>query len=196
LGLNEYNVLNNPDGTLNQYIQIIDILDAEGLIDYIGVQGHGWESTSRGTIEANLDTLAGETSADLPICLTEYDIDIADEGQQAAKYRDHIPAFWEHERVEGITLWGYEEGTTWKANTFILNSDGSEREALTYLRENYIETLGKVEMNMWRPANIGDPPPAKLAQRTRGQWRIPGDGQFLQPANSRVSGIRGRDGAE
>jgi hypothetical protein len=113
-------------------------------------------------------------SADLPICLTEYDIDIADEGQQAAKYRDHIPAFWEHERVEGITLWGYEEGTTWKANTFILNSDGSEREALTYLRENYIETLGKVEMNMWRPANIGDPPlPSWLNEPVdNGEYRV------------------------
>jgi flagellar hook assembly protein FlgD len=43
--------------------------------------------------------------------------------------------YWNHPAVAGITLWGYVEGATWAEGTGILNSNGTERSAMTWLKE-------------------------------------------------------------
>lgn len=71
--LNEYSVINSSSTTQN-YIKIIKLLQAEGLIDGIGEQAHAFTtaSTSEAILKANLDALA---TTGLPIYLTEVDID-------------------------------------------------------------------------------------------------------------------------
>ncbi len=161
LGINEYNMENQwANEYLDQYIDLINLLDSEGLLDYIGLQGHSLEDTTPEVLQANLNKLADETSPDLPIFLTEYDVDLADDNAQLQDYQEQIPIFWNHPRVEGITLWGYVQGTTWRDNTWTLYTNGVERPALTWLRETYIDNNQGdfVDMRMWRPATIGDPP--------------------------------------
>jgi hypothetical protein len=131
LHLNDYGILNNSSNTA-QYINIVNLLHTRGLIDGIGVQGHGLESTSASTIEANLDSLA---TTGLPIYVTEYDVDRSNDNQQLQIYQTQFPIFWEHPAVQGVTLWGYIQGQIWKTNAYLIRYNGSERPAMTWLQE-------------------------------------------------------------
>jgi len=44
---------------------------------------------------------------------------------------------WKHSGVKGITLWGYNQGQTWVNGSHLVNSNGTERPALQWLR-NYL----------------------------------------------------------
>ena len=131
--LNDYGIINSRKGT-DDYLVIIQLLQERKLIDGIGVQAHGLENTSLTLIKENLDKLA---ATDLPIYVSELDIDIADDDRQRDRFAELFPLLWEHPQVKGVTLWGYEEGEIWKPNAFLVRRDGSERPALTWL-DTYI----------------------------------------------------------
>lgn len=137
--INDYNIINSSSNT-NQYLKIIRLLQAENLIDVIGVQGHAFSTTGGvSTMKINLDSLA---STGLPIQVTEMDINSSDDNVQLKNYQRVFPALYEHPGVEGITLWGWRPGT-WQTNAYLLNQDGSERPALEWLRQ-YLDTLNIV----------------------------------------------------
>jgi GH35 family endo-1,4-beta-xylanase len=133
LMLNEYSVENEPNRAAT-YVGIANLLKARGLIDAIGIQGHSFSlaPTSTASIQSNLATLA---SANLPLYVTEFDLDGATDAQQLADYQRIFPLFWENPAVRGITLWGYRIGH-WRTNqgANIVNSNDSERPALSWLR--------------------------------------------------------------
>ncbi len=135
LHINDYGIIGSTSAT-TQYLQIIEILLDSNLIDGIGVQAHGLESADTAILRANLDRLA-ETG--LPIYITEYDVNISDDQQQYQTYYKQFPIFWKHPSVAGVTLWGYNQGHIWKADAYLVRSDGSERPALTWLR-TYVTT--------------------------------------------------------
>jgi endo-1,4-beta-xylanase len=134
LHINDFDILKS-DGNTKEYLKIIRILKERDLIDGIGVQAHFLERTDPGTIKANLDRLA---ATGLPIHISEYDVDRADDEQQLRIYKQQFPVFWEHPSVMGVTLWGYREGHTWRKRAYLQRKDGSERPALVWLR-SYIE---------------------------------------------------------
>ncbi|RPD88222.1 endo-1,4-beta-xylanase [Luteimonas sp. 100069] len=134
LMLNDYSVTNSEDAT-RRYIEIVRLLQAENLLDLIGVQGHAFsttEETSMDVHRANLDAL-GATG--LPVHVTEFDIDGLDDAVQLASYQRVFPVFWEHPAVTGMTLWGFRRGL-WRDNqgAYLIREDGSERPALEWLR--------------------------------------------------------------
>jgi endo-1,4-beta-xylanase len=147
LMINEYGLTDNSNNVKN-YIKIIELLKKEKLIDAVGVQGHAFNTTvSASTIKGNLDLLA---QVGLPIYITEMDIDGATDEQQLASYKRIFPVFWEHPAVQGITLWGYKPGM-WRTEqkAYLVNADGSERPAMTWLRE-YLQSflsLEEIEIN-------------------------------------------------
>jgi hypothetical protein len=65
------------------------------------------------------------------------------EANQSSKYKTLFPVYWNHPAVAGITLWGYVEGSTWAAGTGLLNADGTEGSAMTWLK-SYMESLPDV----------------------------------------------------
>ncbi len=130
LHINDYGIINSNSNT-GRYLEIIEILMDSNLIDGIGVQGHGLESTGLSTLKGNLDRLA---ATGLPVYITEYDVNIEDDQQQYLTYYEQFPLFWEHPSVAGVTLWGYIQGQIWKASAYLIRSDDSERPALTWLR--------------------------------------------------------------
>lgn len=137
LMLNEYSVTNSEDAT-RRYLEIVRLLQAENLIDVIGVQGHAFattEETSMDVHTANLDAL-GATG--LPVHVTEFDLDGIDDAVQLGSYQRVFPVFWEHPAVEGMTLWGFRRGL-WRdeQGAYLIREDGSERPALEWLR-NYV----------------------------------------------------------
>jgi endo-1,4-beta-xylanase len=88
-------------------------------------------SLSASTITSNLGTLAG---SGLSIYVSELEINGNSEADQSSIYQRVCPAIWEHSEVKGTTLWGYITGQTWKDRTEIVESSGTERYALTWLK--------------------------------------------------------------
>ncbi|WP_425452312.1 endo-1,4-beta-xylanase [Paenibacillus sambharensis] len=131
LMLNEYGIIGDP-GAADQYIRIINLLKSRGLIDGIGIQSHHFnmDYVSVSTMRTVLDKLA---ATGLPIYVTELDM-TGDDATQLARYQQKFPVLWEHWAVKGVTLWGYQEGRTWAANTHLIRSNGTERPALQWLR--------------------------------------------------------------
>lgn len=150
LQLNEYGILGSSSAT-GQYLALINILRGKDLIDCIGLQGHGLEKVSASTIKANLNKLA---TAGLPIYITEYDVNIADDTQQFRIYSQQFPVMWEHPWVAGITLWGYVQGQIWQQNAWLVQSDGTERQAMEWLK-SYITTA---EVKCWNTSDEGNNP--------------------------------------
>jgi GH35 family endo-1,4-beta-xylanase len=129
--INDFGILNSSSNT-DAYIHIINILKDSSLIDGIGCQAHGLESTSAATIKSNLDKLA---ATGLPIYISEFDLNIQNDNQQMTKYQELFPVMWQHPDVKGITLWGYIQGRTWLTYSYLVKSNGTARPALFWLAQ-------------------------------------------------------------
>ncbi len=140
--LNEYNILQDNTVT-TRYLALIDTLRVRGLIDGIGIQGHYFEFRSYAgspnpyvypvaTLKSNLERLV---ATGLPVYISEFDINEANDSTQLANYKIYFPLFWENPGVKGITLWGYVQGDVWKTDAYLIRYDGSERPALQWLRK-------------------------------------------------------------
>ena len=133
--INDYNILNSAQGTTN-YIALINLLKERGLLDGIGCEAHSLESVSYNLLKSNLDALA---ATGLPLYITEYDVNVADDTQQRTVYQEQFPLFWEHWAVAGVTLWGYVEGEIWRTDAYLVHSDGTERPAMQWLKSYMAE---------------------------------------------------------
>jgi endo-1,4-beta-xylanase len=134
LMINDFSITNSAADT-QRYKHIVELLQAEHLIDAIGVQGHAFSTRPNiplSTHVANLDALA---ATGLPIYVTELDIDGPTDEVQLEDYRRIFPAFWEHPAVQGITLWGYRPGH-WRTaqGAYIVLENGAERPAMLWLQ--------------------------------------------------------------
>ena len=132
--INDYSITNNTAST-QTYKGIVALLQAENLIDGIGVQGHAFSTRPdipMSTHLANLDSLA---ATGLPIYVTELDIDGPTDEVQLADYQRIFPVFWEHPAVKGITLWGFRPGH-WRTaqGAYIVLDNGAERPAMKWLQ--------------------------------------------------------------
>ncbi|WP_071781118.1 endo-1,4-beta-xylanase [Adhaeribacter aquaticus] len=134
LMLNEFNIINNTSN-LNKYLQIIDLLKAENLLDAVGFQGHAFstKNTPAFTITNNINLLA---ATGLPVYVTEMDIDGLNDNIQLTEYQRVFPLFWDHEAIKGVTLWGFRPGL-WRdaQGAYLITTNGTERPALTWLRQ-------------------------------------------------------------
>lgn len=131
LVLNDYNITNSDDGTA-RYLELIRLLQAEDLIDVIGIQGHAFSTTVDAAVtRANLDRLA---ATGLPIMVTEMDIDGPEDEVQLAEMRKNFPIFWDHPSVIGVTFWGWRPGL-WRQRqgANLVREDGSHRPALVWM---------------------------------------------------------------
>jgi endo-1,4-beta-xylanase len=134
LFINEYGTENDANARA-QMLTIINLLKSRNLIDGIGIQAHYFNLDSMSA--AQMTTCLNEYAATgLDLYITELDIrgPLQTEESQSAQYQILFPAIWTHPAVKGVTLWGYIEGQTWRAGTGILNSTGTERAAMTWLK--------------------------------------------------------------
>ena len=107
------------------------IKNAGAPIDAVGAQAHDAYKVPTATVKTNLDMLASEIG--LPVYVTEFDIDEADDDTQKTEMQDLMTMFEENANVKGITLWGYIVGRTWQTNSGLMNSDGTMRPAMQWL---------------------------------------------------------------
>jgi endo-1,4-beta-xylanase len=147
--LNDYNIINSDSAT-TQYLTIINLLKDRGLIDGIGEQAHFFETTSITTIQNNLNRLA---ATGLPIYISELDINLANDTAQSNRYQTLFPVFWTNPAVRGITFWGYKQGAIWQNNAYLLKTNGTERPALTWLKDYIAANPQTLNVSVTTPAD-------------------------------------------
>jgi endo-1,4-beta-xylanase len=137
LYINEAGVLKSQSRT-EGLRDLCNTLKLDGNIDGIGLQEHELESTSAANVSARLNIVA---TTGLDLYISEYDVNKGVDTDQLNIMSAQFPVFWEHPQVKGVTLWGYRQGKTWKPNTHLIRTDGTERPALVWLR-NYLQGGG------------------------------------------------------
>jgi endo-1,4-beta-xylanase len=132
--LNDYNNIEWADQN-QHFIDIANTVKAAGApIHAVGAQAHGLSGNS--SLQSMQDMLTKmHNDTGLPVYITEYDIDLADDGQQLGKYQQHFPFFLQTEWIHGVTIWGWVYGSTWVDASGIIWSDGSPRPAMTWLMQ-------------------------------------------------------------
>lgn len=127
---NDYNTFRwNTDG----FIDLLQKIVAAGApIDAAGCQAHDLNDMSGTAFKTVLERIHNET--ELPILISEYDIDKEDDQLQLTRFMEQIPIMWEADYVAGVTLWGYIYGSTWVDHSGLIKN-GVERPALQWLRE-------------------------------------------------------------
>ncbi|WP_308365648.1 MULTISPECIES: endo-1,4-beta-xylanase [unclassified Microbulbifer] len=130
--LNDYNVLS---WNTQEFINMARPAVEAGVVDAIGLQAHGLEDWSLNDLRSKLDAVA---ALGLPIYISEYDVNHADDQRQLQIMQEQFPMFFSHPSVAGITLWGYVVGGTWVPNSGLIRSDGTHRPAMTWLM-NFLE---------------------------------------------------------
>jgi len=113
--LNDYKV-SATDETGPAFLELVALLQARGLVDGVGVEGHFLEETDAVTIQAKLDKLV---ALDIPIYLSDLDINEADDQVQLEKIQALFPVFFDNTAVKGLTFWGYRENQLWRVFIFI-----------------------------------------------------------------------------
>jgi len=132
-----YNDYNSIQWDIDNYIDLVRTLrDAGAPIDAYGNQSHELSGISENNLRNALKKQ--QDALQMPMFVTELDIDIAGDAQQKAQYQKVLPLMWEAPYCAGVTLWGYVHGATWVDNSG-LYKNGKERPAMTWIRE-YMET--------------------------------------------------------
>ncbi|WP_437764472.1 endo-1,4-beta-xylanase [Sorangium sp. So ce281] len=130
--LNDYNNI-EYESDHNHFVEIVKAaLEAGAPIDGLGAEAHDAYKIDTSTVKGYIDRLA---ATGLPVYITEYDIDLADDDEQRRVMEEQFPMFYNHSAVKGITLWGYVVGSTWRDRTGLLYPDGTMRPAMTWLMD-------------------------------------------------------------
>lgn len=129
---NDYNTI-EYNNEVNWNVSLMNALKkANAPVDAIGCQAHDAWKLSTATVKANLDKLA---ATGYPIFITEYDIGESNDAKQKQIMQEQFTMFWNHPKIVGVTYWGYVVGRTWRTGTGLLNTNGTERPALTWLKD-------------------------------------------------------------
>ncbi|KYF61727.1 endoglucanase, partial [Sorangium cellulosum] len=130
--LNDYNII-EYETDHRRFVELVKtLLDAGAPVDAIGAEAHDAYRIETDVVKGYIDGLA---ATGLPVYITEYDIDLADDDKQRQVMEEQLTMFYNHSAVKGITLWGYVVGTTWRTNTGLLHRDGTQRPAMTWLMD-------------------------------------------------------------
>ena len=132
-----YNDYNSIQYDIDPYIDLVRTLrDAGAPIDAYGNQSHAVANMSSTSLKAALEKQ--QNALQMPMFITELDINTANDDQQKAQYQQVLPVMWEAPYCAGVTLWGYIHGATWVDNSG-LYKNGVERPAMTWIKE-YMQT--------------------------------------------------------
>jgi endo-1,4-beta-xylanase len=131
--LNDYNNIEYANDN-SHTIDIVNRIKSAGApITGVGAQAHACSNLSASTIQMYIDKIATQTG--LPVYISEYDLNIADDNQQKNVMQSQFTMFWNDANVKGITIWGYIVGSTWETNSGLMSSSGTMRPAMTWLMD-------------------------------------------------------------
>ncbi len=137
LFVNDYAILNN--GGLNtkaiEYYHdwLREMRGKRVPVGGIGFQSHF--SAGLTAPERVIDILEGFATYDLPLHITEFDVETLDESAQADYTRDFILASLSVPQVEAFVFWQFWEGDHWKPNAAMIRRDWTPKPAYTAYRD-------------------------------------------------------------
>jgi endo-1,4-beta-xylanase len=131
--LNDYNNIEYANDNSHTIDIVNKIKSAGAPIHGVGAQAHGCANLSASTVQMYIDKIATQTG--LPIYISEYDLNIADDNKQRDVMQSQFTMFWNDANVKGITIWGYIVGSTWVTNSGLMTSSGTKRPAMTWLMD-------------------------------------------------------------
>jgi endo-1,4-beta-xylanase len=133
LYLNDYSILETggDDAPHQEHFErtIRKLLADKAPLDGIGIQGHFSEDLT--AIPRLWQILDRYAQFNLPIQITEFDVNTYDERLAADYTRDFLTAMFAHESVIGVLTWGFWEKRHWIPNAAFYRADWSPRPAAT-----------------------------------------------------------------
>ena len=162
---NDYNTLTHQKP---EFVALVSYLVQQGApIDAYGHQAHDLDDyfsghgNSMSGFENNLKDIHNQITLkggrELQCYITELDISQANDNTQLEIMRGSFPAMWEAEFVSGITLWGFVNGKTWRANAGLVTSTGEDRPSMTWLRQYMATDKAKGVSANFCGKNAGNP---------------------------------------
>jgi GH35 family endo-1,4-beta-xylanase len=131
LDINDYSILETGGKDVahqDHYERTIRaLLAAHAPLNGIGIQGHFSEDLT--PIPRLWEILDRFGATGLPIQITEFDVNTADEALQADYTRDFLTAMFANEHVIGVLNWGFWEKRHWLPNAAFYRADWSLRPA-------------------------------------------------------------------
>ena len=126
LYINDYGILTGGDANNTPHRQhyedtITELLEQEAPLEGIGIQSHFAEHLT--PPEALIKVLDRFAQFNLPIQITEFDMDISDEALQADYTRDFMTAIFSHPQVNGFVTWGFWQGRHWRPKAAMFTKD-------------------------------------------------------------------------
>jgi len=131
--VNDYNIIEQSSDNNNMIKLVTSAMKAGAPIDAIGAQAHGLTNASASTTQMYIDKLTSSTG--LPVVISEFDLNIADDTQQKNQMQSLFTMFWNDTNVKGVTYWGYYVGETWETNSGLMTTGGTLRPAMTWLMQ-------------------------------------------------------------
>lgn len=131
-----YNDYNTFRWQKTEFINLVRTLrDAGAPIDAYGCQSHDVTDISLSEFQSAMTEI--QDALKIPMYSTEFDVGTSNDQQQLTQYKNLIPVLWEADYCGGVTLWGYIYGHTWTTdgNSGLIREDGTDRPAMTWLRE-------------------------------------------------------------
>ena len=155
--LNEYGILNGSESVLRQFETLARDLKRDGApISGVGLQGHfGRRLPGPQQVWAVLDRFE---KLGLKVEVTEFDLDVEEEGCRADFTRDFLLALYSHPAATGITFWGPWSGRSWTRGGGLVNRDGSfspSGEAYATLMEDWQTEILDVTDSQGRLKGMG-----------------------------------------
>lgn len=127
-----FNDFSNHDATTDrEHVQHFEdttrfLLEHGAPVDGLGLQAHiGGQPNAIANVLAVLDRYWNEFN--LPIRITEFDIQTDDEELQADYTRDFLTLLFSHPAVVGVQHWGFWENAHWRPNAAMFRADWSEK---------------------------------------------------------------------
>ena len=115
LVINEFDILGNGGSEKRQdehFALVERLLDEGAPIDVLGFQSHFW-STRLTPPERLYDIIERFAQFDLPMMVSEFDMNLLDEPLQADYSRDFLKLWFSHPATEAFLMWGFWANAHW-----------------------------------------------------------------------------------
>jgi endo-1,4-beta-xylanase len=170
LWINEDDIIAGESRAVD-YERIIDyLMDTGSAPDGIGFQGHfvqEWGRVANSTPEQVYDRIDRFAKAELPLRVTEFDIDVGtNEDWQGQLMHDYLTVMFSQPALEAITLWGFWQSNHWRPNAALYRSDWTEKPALIAYQD--------LVFNEWWTDTMGTPDESGefLVRAFKGEYEI------------------------
>ena len=120
LYVNDYDIMKNKDIEDKYAAHIQHLMDMGAPVGGIGIQGHFSGAINPFLVERSLDVLS---KFNLPIKITEFDIDSTNERVKAEGLETLYRICFAYQQVKGILMWGFWEGAHWRPKAAIYKKD-------------------------------------------------------------------------